>query len=84
MYVNLECYRPKTNLLPQRVKKLNLPFTELSVREEDEDGENDFPNITPLDGKSYSGMGLYNANIAIVLQNLTVCQYCNEFDLIDG
>ncbi|XP_061176779.1 dual specificity protein kinase Ttk-like [Saccostrea echinata] len=48
--------KPKTCLLPQRVKKLNLPFSELSEKEEDEDGENGFPSFTPLDGQSFTGL----------------------------
>lgn len=49
-------YKPKLNLLPQRVKKMNLPFSELSEKEEDHDPDTGFPSITPLDGQSFNGL----------------------------
>lgn len=42
-------------MLPQRVKKMNLPFSELSEKEEDNDPDTGFPSITPLDGQSFNG-----------------------------
>ncbi|XP_022291226.2 dual specificity protein kinase TTK-like [Crassostrea virginica] len=49
-------FKPRTNLLPQRVKKLNLPFSELSEKEEENEEENGFPSIVPLDGQSFNGL----------------------------